>query len=218
MIARPWVLLLAAGASRRFGSPKQLARIEGQSLLRRMAQVAIASAPAGCVVVLGAAASRLRRELKELPVSIVVNRRWQEGLSRSLAAGITALPSSARAALVLLVDQASIGPADLELLAAAWREAPRSIVASRAGGVLGPPAVLPRHLFRALRSLRGDQGAREFLRDSSRRVIGFDMPGAAADIDVPADLAWVMRARARAQTPKSARSSRARRPRSSGAT
>ena len=218
MIARPWALLLAAGASRRFGSPKQLARIGGESLLRRMARVAVASGPAGCIVVLGASASRLKRELRDLPVSIVVNRRWRQGLSGSLATGIAALPSSARAVLVLLVDQAAIGPADLELLAAAWRKAPRSIVAARADGVLGPPAILPRHLFRALRGLRGDQGARELLRDPSRRVIGFDLPGAAADVDRPADLARIKRAKARPRAPKSARSSRVRRPRSSGAT
>ena len=189
MITRPWVLLLAAGASRRFGSPKQLARIEGETLLRRMARVAVESRPAGCFVVLGASATRLSRELRDLPVTIVVNRQWRQGLSGSIRTGIAALPSTARAALVLLVDQAAIGPADLELLAAAWRKAPRSIVAARADRVLGPPAILPRHLFRALRRLRGDQGARDLLRDPSRRVIGFDLPGAAADVDRPADLA-----------------------------
>jgi molybdenum cofactor cytidylyltransferase len=201
MIARPWVLLLAAGASRRFGSPKQLARIGGESLLRRMARVAIAVAPGRCVVVLGAAAPRLRRELRRLPVTIVVNGQWRKGLSRSIAAGIDALPQSARAALILLVDQAAIGPAELELLSAAWRKSPRSIVAARAGGVLGPPAILPRHLFRDLRRLRGDRGARELLRDPLRRVIAFEIPGAAADIDRPADLARIRGGRVRARTP-----------------
>ena len=218
MIARPWALLLAAGASRRFGSPKQLARIGGESLLRRMARVAVASRPAGCLVVLGVSASRMRRELRDLPVAIVVNRQWREGLAGSIKTGIAALPSSARAVLVLLVDQAAIGPADLELLAAAWRKAPRSIVAARADGVLGPPAILPRHLFKAMSSLRGDQGARQLLRDPSRRVVGLDLPGAAADVDRPADLARVKRATARPRTPRSARSSRGRRPGSSGAT
>ena len=218
MITRPWVLLLAAGASRRFGSPKQLARIGGETLLRRMARVAVESRPAGCFVVLGASATRLKRELRDLPITIVVNRQWRQGLSGSIRTGIAALPSTARAALVLLVDQGAIGPADLELLAAAWRKAPRSIVAARADGVLGPPAILPRHLFTALRRLRGDQGARDLLRDPSRRVIGFDLPGAAADVDRPADLARLKLAPVRRRPPKSARSSRARRPTSSGTT
>lgn len=189
MITRPWVVLLAAGASRRFGSPKQLAHVDGQTLLRRTACTALASRPAGCVVVLGARAERLRRELTGLDVRVVVNFRWREGLSRSLAAGVAALPPDARAVLVLLADQAAISPAELELLCAHWRRAPRRIVAARAAGRLGPPAILPRAVFPALRRLRGDAGARELLRDPSRRAVGIELPGAAFDIDCPSDLA-----------------------------
>lgn len=188
MITRPWVVLLAAGASRRFGSPKQLARVGGQSLLRRMACIALAAGPAGCVVVLGARAERLRRELAGLDVRIVVNLRWREGLSRSLAAGVAALPAQARGVLVLLADQAALGPADLAVLCACWRRAPRRIVAARVGRTLGPPAILPRSVFATLRRLRGDQGARELIRDPRRRAIGLDLPGAALDIDRPSDL------------------------------
>jgi molybdenum cofactor cytidylyltransferase len=218
MIARPWVVLLAAGASRRFGGPKLLARIGRESLLRRAARSAVAIAPAGCVVVLGARADRLRTQLSGLAVQVVVNRRWRRGLSASLAAGIAALPADAKAALVVLADQAALGPGDLALAAAAWRKRPASIVASLSGGALGPPAVFPRRLFRELRGLRGDQGARALLRDPARRVIGIELPRAAIDVDTAADAARLRIAKARSRTPRSARSSRARRPRSSGAT
>jgi CTP:molybdopterin cytidylyltransferase MocA len=188
MILRPWVVLLAAGGSRRFGGPKLLARIERETLLHRAARAALGCRPAGCVVVLGAHAHRLRRELRELPVEIVVNRRWRAGLSTSLRAGIGALPRAARAALVLLADQAAIGPAELELLIAAWRRAPRAIVVARAGEIRGPPAILPRASFGALRRLRGDAGARRLLADPGRRVIEVEIPGAARDVDRPSDL------------------------------
>jgi molybdenum cofactor cytidylyltransferase len=189
MILRPWVVLLAAGASRRFGSPKQLARVGGESLLRRMARVALACRPAGCVIVLGARAPRLRRELAGLDVRVVENLRWREGLSRSLATGVAALPADARAALVLLADQAAVGPAELELLCASWRRHPRRIVAARTGNTLGPPAVLPRTVFPALKRLRGDCGARDLVRDPRRRAVGVELPGAALDVDRPADMA-----------------------------
>lgn len=191
MILRPWVILLAAGGSRRFGGPKLLARIQRESLLRRAARVALGCRPAGCVVVLGARAHRLERELRGLPVRMVINRRWRTGLSGSLRAGIGALPNAATAALVLLADQAAIGPADLELLIAAWRREPRAIVTSRAGEVRAPPVVFPRAAFRALRRLRGDTGARMLLADSRRRVIEVEIPGAAWDIDRPADLTQI---------------------------
>lgn len=189
MILRPWVVLLAAGGSRRFCGPKLLARIQHETLLRRAARAALGCRPAGCVVVLGAHAPRLRRELQGLPVEVVVNRRWRTGLSGSLRTGIGALPQGARAALVLLADQAAIGPAELELLIAAWRRSPRAIVAARAGEVRGPPAILPRATFGALRRLRGDTGAKRLLADPGRRVVEVEIPGAARDVDRPADLA-----------------------------
>ncbi|MEX1994050.1 MAG: nucleotidyltransferase family protein [Steroidobacteraceae bacterium] len=193
MIPRPWVVLLAAGAARRFGGPKLLARIGGESLLRRSARVALGSQPAGCIVVLGARASRLQRELRGLPVEIVINRRWRSGLAGSLRAGIGALPMTARSVLVLLADQPAIGPADLVLLTAAWRRQPRAIVTARAEDIRCPPAILPRHTFAALRRLRGETGARRLLADPGRLVIEFEMPGAALDVDRPEDLARAAR-------------------------
>jgi len=218
MIPRPWVVLLAAGGSLRFGRQKQLARIDGETLLRRTACIALASEPAGCVVVLGRHAARLAREVRDLPVAIVVNRAWRSGLGRSLATGIAALPASARGALILLADQVSIGPADLELLAAAWRLDPQSIVAARAGRVLRPPAILPRRLFGLLLRLRGDRGARDILRNPARRIVAIEIATAAVDIDRPEDFDRIRRSRAPVRSRRSARSSRSRRSKPSGAT
>lgn len=188
MILRPWVLLLAAGGSRRYGRPKLLARIGGESLLRRSARVVLGCRAAGYTIVLGAGAVRLKRELRGLPLEVVVNRRWRQGLSSSLRAGIATIPPQARGALVLLADQIAIGPADLALLVAAWRREPRALVAACADGVLGPPAILPRAAFPAVRRLRGDVGARTLFADPARKVIGIGMASAAYDIDTPADL------------------------------
>jgi molybdenum cofactor cytidylyltransferase len=188
IIPRPWVVLLAAGGSRRFGRPKLLAKVDGETLLRRAARLAIGVGPSGCFVVLGANAARLEQELRGLPVRVVVNRRWRSGLASSLRAGVAALPKSAGGALILLADQVAIGPADLELLIAAWRASPRCIVTANADGVRGPPAILPRASFRELRSLRGDKGARELLRNARQAVIDISIPKAGRDVDVPQDL------------------------------
>jgi CTP:molybdopterin cytidylyltransferase MocA len=78
-------------------------------------------------------------------------------------------------------------------LAAAWQSEPTRIVASFADGVLGPPAVFPRKLFPTLRRLRGDQGARDILRDPTRAVTGIELPRAAIDVDRRADAARLAR-------------------------
>ncbi len=188
MILRPWVILLAAGGARRYGRPKQLARCDGQTLLRRAARLAAAVAPGRTVVVLGARAATMRRELHGLPVQAVHNRRWREGLATSLAAGVRALPPEARAGLVLLADQAAVTSKDLERLISAWRRHPRSITAAEAGNWRGPPVILPRRCFGRLLRLRGDAGARGLLKDPAETVITVPVPSAAIDIDVPADL------------------------------
>ena len=135
MIPRPWVLLLAAGGSRRFGSPNYSPALTANRCCVAPRAWRSVAALAGCIVVLGANAIRLERELRDWPVDIVVNRDWRRGLSSSLRAGLAALPATAPAALVMLADQAALGPADLELLIAAWRRQPRAIVAARAGDV-----------------------------------------------------------------------------------
>ncbi|MGQ0383632.1 MAG: nucleotidyltransferase family protein [Gammaproteobacteria bacterium] len=184
---------MAAGGSGRFGGPKLLARIGRESMLRRAARVALGSRPAGCVVVLGARASRLRAELRGFPVRIVVNRNWRRGLAGSLRMGVAALPREAPAALVLLADQVAVGPAELELLIAAWRRAPRSIVAASAGQILGPPVLFPRKAFAALRRLHGPAGARQLLVRMRAQVQVLDMPESAVDIDTEGDLARLRR-------------------------
>jgi molybdenum cofactor cytidylyltransferase len=89
----------------------------------------------------------------------------------------------------MLADQIGVSPADLELLMAAWQRDPRAIVAARAGAVLGPPVILPRSAFRAVRRLHGDTGAKALLSDPARPVIEIGITSAEFDVDTPADLA-----------------------------
>ena len=117
---------------------------------------------------------------------VAANPGWQLGMATSLRAGLAAAPRSARAALVVLVDQPRVDAAALQRLILAWRRRPGIPAAARYAGHTGVPAVLPRRRWRALRALRGDEGARRLLRDG--RVTPVEMPEAALDVDTPADL------------------------------
>ena len=183
-----YALVLAAGASSRFGSPKQLVRVAGRPLLHTAVTRAAEVTGNALIVVLGAGAGRLAPLLKHSPGSIVVNREWREGLGSSIRAGVTRLPATCGGVMLLLADQAAVTAEDLRRLVGTWRRQPQYIAAALYGGVSGVPAIFPRSAFRELGELRGDVGARALLRRNAARVVRVPMPSAAIDIDRPEDL------------------------------
>jgi molybdenum cofactor cytidylyltransferase len=181
-------IILAAGASTRFGSPKQLARVAGEPLLHHALARATEVAGTAVLVVLGAHASELNRLIGRSQASIIVNRDWREGMASSIRAGIARLPPGCSAALLMLVDQAAVTGEDLKRLVGAWRRQPDYIAAARYGATSGVPAIFPRSTFSELLALRGDLGARQLLRRNPDRVVSVPMERAAIDIDTPEDL------------------------------
>jgi molybdenum cofactor cytidylyltransferase len=181
-------IVLAAGASSRFGSPKQLVRFERQPLIQRVIAGATELAGSAVTVVLGAYAAEIASTLPPGSASIIVNRDWQQGIASSIRAAVARLPGACDGVLLLLADQPLVGSHSLNRLAAAWRRQPRSIVASRYGAVTGVPAIFPRWCFSDLGALRGDQGARVLLRRYADHVVRLAHPEAEVDIDYPEDL------------------------------
>lgn len=182
------VIVLAAGAATRFGSPKQRARFDGQPLLRLMLGRAQELAGAGVSVVLGAHAAELTSLLAHSTASVLINRSWKEGIASSIRLGIERLPGSCAGALLLLADQVQVSATDLARLATVWRRQRNHAVAAQYGGGVGVPAIFPRNAFPALRQLRGDRGAQAWLAAHGDRVVAVPMPRAAMDIDTVEDL------------------------------
>ncbi|RYZ66399.1 MAG: nucleotidyltransferase family protein [Proteobacteria bacterium] len=195
------VVVLAAGASRRFGSPKQLVRVDGRPMLHTVVSNAASLGGHAVSVVLGSGASELAPLLRHTPATVVVNRNWEEGMGSSLRAAMTRLPGAPAAVLVMLADQIAVTVEDLRRLVAAWRRNPEAIATATYGGTMGVPAVFPRRCFAALGGLRGDQGARLLIQREWDTLVRVPMPNAAIDIDVPEDLLEVEARRRRSSGP-----------------
>lgn len=185
------VVLLAAGASTRMGRPKQLLDVQGRPLVRHAAETALDSGLGPVLVVLGAGSRTIAPALDGLPVEIVVNASWPEGLGSSVQAGVRralAAHPDLPWVVLALADQPGVSAAHLRRLAAARRAAGRGIVASSGEGAAQPPALFTAAWFPRLLSLTGDAGARSLLRAEAARLarVPLDQP---ADLDTPDDYA-----------------------------
>jgi molybdenum cofactor cytidylyltransferase len=182
------VVVLAAGASSRFGATKQLVRVNGRPLMHTIVSRAVELAGHSVTVVLGSHAGELAPLLKHSPASVAVNRDWSEGIASSIREGLAHAPSTADGVLIVLADQAAVSTEDLRRLAGAWRRNPACIAAAQYAGGVGVPAIFPRWCFRELNELRGDRGAQVLLQRHVDRLVRLPMPSAELDIDRPEDL------------------------------
>lgn len=181
------IVVLAAGAAKRFGSAKLVVPIDGVPLVRRAALAAL-DVGTQVVVVTGAHRAAVEACVADLGVTRAFNADWEKGMGSSVACGIAAL-RDCDAAIIALADQPLVARAEFAALIAAHARVPERIVAAQFDGVLGPPCLFPCHYFRELLELRGEQGARGVLKQHADQVHAVPLHAAAVDIDEPQDIA-----------------------------
>lgn len=179
-------VILAAGQSRRMGAAnKLLTPWRGQPLLSHvLATFQALGLP--MLLVTGHDAGAVAALARPFGCGIVHNPGYEEGMGRSLAAGITAVPPEWGAALIALGDMPMIRPETVRALLAKQTGDPL-ILAPEMGGRTGHPVLWPRPFFEELTQLRGDKGAREIIdRHAGRlRTVPVDDPGIFRDFDQP---------------------------------
>ncbi len=165
MNARTACAVLAAGASRRLGRPKQLALHLGRPLVRLAADCACQSQATAAAVIVGAHAGSVCAALGTSPIEVVPNPDWQQGMAASIRVAVAwAERQGSDALLLTLCDQPRLSAAHLDRLIAEF-ERSKLPVASYYAQKCAVPALFPRSLFGALAMLSGDSGASRLLND-----------------------------------------------------
>ncbi|GAB4528145.1 MAG: molybdenum cofactor cytidylyltransferase [Anaerolineae bacterium] len=191
---RVGAVILAAGASTRFGRPKQLLPWWGDTLLGHVTDVVLASGADPVVLVLGHQADACRAALGQRPVRVLVNPDWAEGQSTSVRAGLSALPANVSAALFLLADQPGITPAVIDALIQHHQATLAPVVWPEYQGRRGNPVLFDRVTFPDLMRLTGDTGGRPVLESYAMHAVRVPVstPGILFDIDTPDDYTRAM--------------------------
>ena len=183
-------VLLAAGEGSRFGRPKALVELHGQTLAERGVNVLRAGGARPILVVTGA----VPIELSE--THTVYNPEWRTGMGSSLRAALRALTDlglDVGAVVVALADQPLVGAEAVARLIAAYRDGASVAVAAYDGQPRNPVLLAREHWAEVAATATGDQGARTFLRARPDLVTLVECgdTGRPDDIDTPADLARI---------------------------
>jgi molybdenum cofactor cytidylyltransferase len=185
------ILIPAAGASRRLGSPKQLLKWGDSTLISHAIETAEELDQKEIVVVLGAHYDKIKSEIDNKSVQILKNEDWKNGLGSSIAVGLNYLYKSCNlydAVLVLLTDQPLILPLYLKMMIEKFRVDESQIIATEYGnGKYGVPALFDKYYFEKLRKLTDDRGAQELIKQSAKFVTSTDINPLIADIDTEED-------------------------------
>jgi CTP:molybdopterin cytidylyltransferase MocA len=167
-------ILLAAGESKRFGSPKQLAQIkmhlngETKQLITISSEAVLDAQFNSYLIMLGANAEQIKN-LVPKHLSFDVNKDW-------------------RLVCITLADQVKLTTLDFNRLINAAKQNPHKIIAAYFNNKAGAPCIFPRHYFANLANFTGDKGARDLLQNEDAHIVKIDLPEAAIDVDTLDDL------------------------------
>jgi molybdenum cofactor cytidylyltransferase len=182
-------IILAAGRSTRMGGPnKLLAELGGKTLVRIVAEQALASKAQGVIVVTGHQAEQVEKALKGLKVKFVRNPDFAEGLASSVKAGIAAVPDNADGAVICLGDMPLIDARLIDRLIEAFAPDRGNLIAVPVSdNRRGNPVLWSRRFFNELKTLDGDIGARHLIARHAEAVaeVPVEGHGAFLDIDTP---------------------------------
>jgi molybdenum cofactor cytidylyltransferase len=182
------IIILAAGSSSRLGEPKQNLVYKGKTLLQNAIDTAISSLCKPVIIVLGANADVTKATIENLPVNILKNEFWQEGMASSIRLGITELKKiepKASSVILMLCDQPFVDTSLINKLVQSQSE--KGIVASAYNDTIGVPVLFDELYFEELLQLKGQEGAKTLLLKYPDDIVMIGFHLGSVDIDTIED-------------------------------
>ena len=188
-------IILAAGASTRFGQPKQLLRLRDKYLIEWVLDAALNSRLSRIILVLGHSYQQILQALgkksQHPKLQIEVNPHYQKGQSSSLRTGLLTVKDDFAAVIFLLADQPMLNSETINTLVEEFWSTDKDICVPTYKGRRKTPAVFGRRYFRQLMNIQGDMGARRFIDANPDQVqtVEIQDPLRFFDIDTQKDFA-----------------------------
>ncbi len=184
------IVILAAGDSSRLGNIKQLLHFNGKTLLQHVIDEATEAGAEPVVVVTGANADEISKDINQEKVQVVLNERWQEGMASSIVAGMHAAigyNNDIKNIIITVSDQPFVSSSLLKQLYKTQEESVQHIIACTYAGTIGTPVLFTQKYFDELLSIEGDEGAKKILLANRDDVATIDFPQGNIDIDTEKD-------------------------------
>lgn len=185
------IVVLAAGASKRMGEPKQLLKWGGSTLITHTIQTALKLNSDTIYVVLGANFKLIKNSITHFPITILNNKNWEQGLGESIAFAAKHIQKSSHkpeAILFVLADQPFINVSYLKSMISSFSKEKKQIIASSyQNRKFGVPALFDSYYLDDLSDLKGDFGARHFMQKNESFIKALIPPVKNVDLDFKED-------------------------------
>ncbi len=180
-------IILAAGLSKRYGSPKVLLPFRGKPFLRHIAETAIMTGLYPVVIIAGSEIDRISKTVEDLPVMVAINQRWAQGQGTSVSEGIKNLPDKIGGAVFLLSDQPQITPTIIDTLIQTHRTTQKPIIVPVIDAKRANPVLFGKECFSKMAELDGDVGGRSLFNHFPVHEVPWYDTSMLQDVDTQSD-------------------------------
>jgi molybdenum cofactor cytidylyltransferase len=183
-------VILAAGASKRMGMPKQILPIGNKTMIKHIIDEVLELETYPITVVIGANRDKIAPEVADIPINIIVNQHWETGMASSIKMGLIGtylIEKNIEALLIVTSDMPFVTEKVLKKLIEKATSSTAKIVASGYGKSVGVPALFKREVFNDLLDLSGEEGAKSLFKKYKKEVEVVSFPEGEIDLDTKED-------------------------------